>query len=71
MRLDAWLREQNMTDAQFAELANVSRECARLWRMGARNPSATAAAHIDKLTNGKVRRADLAAAATAYAAAHR
>lgn len=71
MRLDTWLREQDMTDARFAALANVSRECVRLWRVGARNPSVAAAADIDRLTGGKVRRVDLTAAAATYAKSHR
>ena len=53
-RLKKWLKEKNMTGAQFAELLGVAQAAVSMWLTGERFPSRRNIQKIVELTGGEV-----------------
>jgi transcriptional regulator with XRE-family HTH domain len=53
-RLKQWLKEKNMTGAQFAELLGVAQAAVSMWLTGERFPSRRNIQKIVELTGGEV-----------------
>lgn len=53
-RLKQWLKEHNITGAQFAEMMGVRQSAVSMWLTGERFPSRENIQKIVELTGGKV-----------------
>lgn len=53
-QLKKWLKEKNMTGAQFAELLGVAQAAVSMWLTGERFPSRRNIQKIVELTGGEV-----------------
>jgi transcriptional regulator with XRE-family HTH domain len=65
MTLDAWLRQQGVSRAEFAELIGASEEGVAKWLRGERIPRRAVMQRIVKATRGRVTATDFYAAVLA------